>query len=490
MSTIAGDASGGGAVNPSVADLAVANDARSENIIDSGKGMLARISTIIRMIPAAFGGNRSFSHQSSVSNAIADTVAEPSVEFNRLPLTKKRKRIVIVVENLPLPFDRRVWQECKALVADGWEVSAICPKSSRHPESFELIEGVSIYRHGLPIEARGIWAFLIEYVWALFHEARLLTRIAFRQGFDVIQACNPPDLIFLVAAPFKLFGKKMIFDHHDSAPDLYLAKFHSKDAFYHLLVAAEWMTLKLADRIVTANETYRDHVIKFAKRAPEDVTTVYSIPDTGRLRRVDPDMNLRANAQVVLGYVGIIGDQDGVDHLVRLVDTLVKMGRIEGVRAVIVGDGPALASVKALAKELDVEAYITFAGYLSGEPLLAALSCFDIGIIPDPVNPYNDRISMNKVFEYSALGIPAVAYNLGETRRLLGETACYADDDTPEGLARAALKLIENDEVRQKYGAAAKQNANEKFRWDQESVRYVDTINMVAPANRKAARKG
>jgi len=407
----------------------------------------------------------------------------------RMKGSDRQKRIVIIVENLPLPFDRRVWQECRALVADGWRVSAICPKSTRHPESFEELEGVSIYRHALPIEARGSLAFMVEYVWALFHEARLLTEIAFKEGFDVIQACNPPDLIFVVAAPFKLLGKRFVFDHHDSAPDLYLAKFGKRDAFYYLLRAAEWMTLKLADRVITANDTYRDHALDFGGRAPGDVTTVYSIPDTGRLRRLPPNMEMRADARVVLGYVGIIGDQDGVDHLVRLVDELVKIGKIDGVRAVVIGDGPALASVRALADELDVAQHITFTGYLSGDPLLSAMSSFDIGIIPDPVNPYNNRISMNKVFEYSALGIPAVAYDLMETRRLLAETGCYADDETPAGLARACLKLIENDEMRMEYGVAAKTMADAKFVWKNESARYVDAVNAVlAPRKARAAR--
>ncbi|USI72479.1 glycosyltransferase family 4 protein [Sphingomonas morindae] len=396
------------------------------------------------------------------------------------------RRVVIIVENLALPFDRRVWQECQALRDAGWEVSAICPVSDRHPERHEIIDGIEIFRHPLPLEARGKAAFLLEYGSALWHESRLLFHIARKKGFDVIQACNPPDLMFLVALPYKLFGKRFVFDHHDSAPSLYVAKYGDEGPFYKLLRLFEWMTFKVADRIVTANESYRENAIARGKRRADEVTSVYSVPDTRRIRRVAPDPVLRGNARVVLGYVGIIGDQDGVDHLVRMVAALVAQGAADGVRAVVVGDGPALASVRALAAELNLGAHIHFTGYLSGEALMAALSSFDIGIIPDPVNPYNDKISMNKVFEYSALGVPSVAYNLAETRRLLGDTASYADDATPEGLARACLPLIQDEAHRHAAGAAAKALADAKFIWDKEAAKFVGVYDALLPAEPRA----
>jgi len=397
-----------------------------------------------------------------------------SLTFPLLATKDRPPRCVIVVENLPVPFDRRVWQEANALKEAGWEVSVICPLNEQHPERFEEINGIAIYRHPLPVEARGKMGFIFEYACALFHETRLLLKIAFTRGFDVIQGCNPPDLIFLVAAPYKLFGKKYVFDHHDLCPELYVAKYGRRGFFHRLLLLAEKCTFRLADRVISANDTYRDIAIERGGRVPEDVTAVYSVPDRQKLRRVEPNGELRAGAAVVLGYLGIIADQDGVDHLIRMMSHIVHSAGRQDVRAVIVGDGPALASVKALTRSLGVAEQVTFTGYLRGRDLLAAISTFDIGIIPDPVNEYNDKISMNKVFEYSTLGIPSVSYDLSETRRLLGAVGTFAKNATPHGLAEAALSLIDDEERRRNAGASAGALAEEKFNWDNEARKYVE----------------
>ena len=388
---------------------------------------------------------------------------------------------VIVVENLPVPFDRRVWQEANALRAAGWTVSVICPKSKQHSSSFEVIDGIEIFRHALPMEADRRFGFLAEYGAALFHEMRLLFKVWRRSGFDVIQGCNPPDLIFLVALPFKLLGKKYVFDHHDVCLELYEAKFGRRGFFYRMLCQAERLTFRCADLVISANETYRGLAISRGGKNPDDVVTVYSVPDRSRMRRVAEDPALRAGARLVLGYIGIISEQDGVDHLVRCIRYLTTEGRHTDIRAVVVGDGPSLAAVRALAVELGVDDRITFTGYLRGESLLAAISTFDIGIIPDPVNEYNDKISMNKLFEYSAFGIPSVSYPLTETRRLLGDAGTYAADATPEGLARACELLVVDDDLRRKRGAAAKALADATFDWDREATKFVEAYARLIP---------
>ncbi len=389
---------------------------------------------------------------------------------------------VIIVENLPVPFDRRVWQEARALSEAGWQVSVICPLNDQHPKTFERIDGIDIHRHPLPLEATGKWGFLLEYGTALFHQARLLFRIWRTKGFDVIQACNPPDLIFLVAAPYKLMGKRYVFDHHDVCPELFEAKFGRRGMFHRVLKLAERLTFATADMVVSANETYRQLAIGRGGMHPDDVITVYSVPDRNRIRRVAPNRELRQGAPVVLGYIGVIADQDGVDHLVRCVRHLADDLGHPQIRAVVVGDGPALASVKVLAEELGVADRIAFTGYLRGDALLAAMSSFDIGVIPDPMNPYNDKISMNKVFEYSALGIPSVAYPLSETRRLLGSAGVYAQDATPEGLARACLPLIEDEDHRRQAGRRALALADHAFSWDREAEKLVSAYERFAPA--------
>jgi glycosyltransferase involved in cell wall biosynthesis len=395
---------------------------------------------------------------------------------------------VIVVENLPVPFDRRVWQEAQALRRAGWKVSVICPANERHPQAFETIDDIAIYRHPLPLEARGKFAFLLEYGAALFHEFRLLLKVARERGFHVIQACNPPDLIFLVALPFKLFGKRFVFDHHDVNPELFEAKFGRKGLLHRMLLLAERLTFASADLVISANDTYRDIAMSRGGKAPDDVVTVYSVPDKSRIRRVEADAGARKGKRFVLGYVGIIGDQDGVDHMVLAVEHLVRGKGYDDFHAVIVGDGPALTSARELAASRGLDDHITFTGYLGGEALLRQLSAFDIGIIPDPVNAYNDKISMNKVFEYSALGIPSVAYPLSETRRLLGDAGVFAAGSSPSDLAEACHWLLVDGALRERCGEAAARLAARSFSWDREAEKYVSAYEGLIGAAEGARR--
>ena len=389
---------------------------------------------------------------------------------------------VIVVENLPVPMDRRVWQEALALRQAGWMVSVICPTNDRHPETYEELDGIAIYRHPLPIEARGRFAFLFEYAAALFHEFRLLWRVWRERGFTVIQACNPPDLIFLVVLPFKLMGKRFVFDHHDVCPELFEAKFGRKGIVHRALLWAERLTFMSADMVISANETYRDLAITRGGRDPKDVVTVYSIPDKSRIYRMPPDPSLRRGKKFILGYVGVIGDQDGVDHLVLALDHLIRDHGLRDFHAVVVGDGPALASARELAESRGLSDYVTFTGYLNGKDLLRQLNTFDIGIIPDPVNAYNDKISMNKVFEYSALGIPSAAYPLTETRRLLGGAGVYAEAETPADLARACAALMQDDAMHTRCADKAARLAQHAFSWTREAGKYVAAYERLSPS--------
>jgi glycosyltransferase involved in cell wall biosynthesis len=383
------------------------------------------------------------------------------------------KSCVIVVENLPVPFDRRVWQEATALRRAGLQVSVICPKNEAYSAEYEEIDGIAIYRHSLPIEARGIAGFLLEYAFAMFHESRLLIKIYREKGFSVIQACNPPDLIFLAALPFKLLGVRFIFDQHDLGPELYITKFGRKGFFYWMLRGAEWLTYKSADFVITANDTFRDIVLDRGGKASETVESVYSIPDRKNMYRTDPYPGLAKGKKHVIGYIGIIGDQDGVDYLIRAVAELVRNFGFTDFQTVVIGDGPALASSRALATELGLDDFVTFTGYLSGPMLMAHLSAFDIGVIPDPVNETNDKMSMNKVFEYCALGIPTVAFPLTETKRLLRDAGVYAPTPDPRGLASACLTLMQDDALRQAKADHAHQLGATAFKWENEARKYL-----------------
>jgi glycosyltransferase involved in cell wall biosynthesis len=382
---------------------------------------------------------------------------------------------VIVVENLPVPFDRRVWQEAQALKRAGWLVSVICPANNAFPAKFEVIDDIAIYRHSLPPEGRGALAYFREYAAALFHESRLLIKVHRERGFSIIQACNPPDLIFLAAAPFRLIGKRFIFDQHDVAPELFVVKYGDKGFLFRALIFFEKMSYAMADFVITANATFKDIAVRRGGKAPSLIEVVYGAPERERIHRVAPEPGLNGGRKFVLGYIGIINEQDGVDHLVRAVAELVGAKGFRDFRAVIVGAGPALESVRALTRSLGVEDYLFFTGYLSGDRLLAHISAFDIGIIPDPFNEANDVMSMNKVFEYCALGIPTACYPLTETKRLLGEAGVYAPTLDPAGLADACLRLMQDEPLRRRCAAEAARLSAETFVWENEARKFVET---------------
>ncbi len=396
-----------------------------------------------------------------------------------MPPARQARSCVIVVENLPVPFDRRVWQEAQALHRAGWIVSVICPTNADFPKAFEVIDDIAIYRHPLPTEGQGALAYLREYSTALFHEFRLLFKVRRERGFSIIQACNPPDLIFLAALPFKLMGKRFIYDQHDVSPELFVVKFGRKGFLYRALMFFERMSYRTADQVITANATFKDLAVSRGGKTPSQVEVVYGVPDRKRIRRVEPEPGLHGGRKFILGYVGIINEQDGVDHLVRAVAHLVKVKDFRDFRAIVVGSGPALELSRSLAHSLEVEDFILFSGYLKGDQLLGYLSAFDIGIIPDPFNEANDLMSMNKVFEYCALGIPTACYPLKETKRLLGEAGVYAPSSDPAGLAEACLSLMQDESLRARSAAAAANLSAEKFLWENEAHKYVATYERV-----------
>ncbi|MEM6781438.1 MAG: glycosyltransferase family 4 protein [Pseudomonadota bacterium] len=388
---------------------------------------------------------------------------------------KNKKSCVLIVENLPLPFDRRVWQEANALKGDGWQVSAICPKTDKCPEGYIEIDGIHIYRHHLPVEASGKMGFILEYSAALFHEFRLLIYVYFKHGFQVIQGCNPPDLIFIPAMFFKLFGKKYVFDHHDICPELFAVKFGKKGALHKALLFFEKLSYRWSNAVITANDTFRDLCVERTGVSTDKVTAVYSVPDKKNIHRVEARTDLHQGKKLLIGYIGIIGNQDGVDHMVEALAKLKERG-LDDFSAVIIGDGPDLDKIKALAKDLNVADHITFTGYLTGEDLLKTLSAIDIGVIPDPFNEYNDKISMNKVFEYSKLGIPIVSYPLTETKRLLKDALEVSPSLEADGLSEAIAKLFD-DTHRKTMGYKALKVSEESFLWEHEKEKYVSVFN-------------
>ncbi|HUO91768.1 MAG TPA: glycosyltransferase family 4 protein, partial [Rhizomicrobium sp.] len=285
------------------------------------------------------------------------------------------RRVLIIVENLPVPFDRRVWNEANALRDAGYEVSIICPKGVGAEESFLVLEGIHIYRHPLPLDARGALGYLLEYSSALFWESLLAWRVFFTRGFDAIHACNPPDLIFLIGGFFKyVFGKKFLFDHHDINPELYEAKFRRKDFFHRLLLGAERATFATADISIATNNSYREIAITRGKMKPEKVFVVRSGPSLERMRILPPDPALKKGRKFLVGYVGVMGAQEGIQYLLEAARHIIRdLGRND-IQFGLVGGGPELEHMKALAGELGIGDYVTFTGRAPDAEMLAMLN--------------------------------------------------------------------------------------------------------------------
>jgi glycosyltransferase involved in cell wall biosynthesis len=374
------------------------------------------------------------------------------------------RRILIIVENLPSPFDRRVWQEAGALRDAGATVTIICPTGKGYEARFERLDGIEIHRHPLPPDGVGPMGYLIEYGAALFWETILAWRVFFSRGFDVIQACNPPDLIFLVALPFKLLGRKFVFDHHDINPELFEAKFGRRGLFYHLLMLLERLTFALADISIATNESYRRIALERGRMKPQDVFVVRSGPDLRRLKPVPPAPRWRNGRRFLVGYVGVMGEQEGVDLLLESVAILVSRGRSD-IQFCIVGGGPSLASLRERCARQGLDPYVTFTGRAPDADLFEILSTADVCVNPDRVNAMNDKSTMNKILEYMAFGKPIVQFELTEGRVSAGESSLYARANDPVDMADKIAALLAAPATRERMGAIGVRRVAEDLSW-------------------------
>ena len=378
------------------------------------------------------------------------------------------KGVLIVVENLPLPFDRRVWQEARTLVAAGATVSVICPTGKGFEKRYECLEGVHIHRHPLPIDASGALGFALEYGAALFWETVLAWKIYFTRGFDVIQGCNPPDLIFLVALPFKLLGKTFIFDHHDINPELYEAKFGKRGFFWWLMVLLEKLTFKTARVSIATNESYRRIAIERGGMAADDVFVVRSGPDLSRLVPVGAVQKWRNGREFLVGYVGVMGEQEGIDLLIDAVDLIVNQHARDDIQFCLVGGGPSLAGLQKMAAERGLADFITFTGRAPDQILLEVLSTMDVGANPDRVNAMNDKSTMNKIMEYMAFAKPMVQFDVTEGRFSAQEASLYAAANDSADFASKLLELIDNPSRRAEMGAFGKRRVEQELSWQHQ----------------------
>ncbi len=384
------------------------------------------------------------------------------------------KKITIVVENLPVPFDRRVWQEANALHDAGAEVCIICPKTKTFPESEETLSEIQIYRHPLK-EAKRFVEYLFEYGSALFHEFRLLVKIFRKHGVqDVVHVCNPPDLLFIPALPFLAFTKcKLLFDHHDINPELWLAKFGKKNWGYRLMLFFERLTYFFASHSIATNESYKEIAIQRGKMKPENVTIVRSGPDISKLAVGPAKPAVKRGFKYLVGYVGVMGKQEGVELLLDSVDYIVNKRNRKDIRFCVMGGGPSLEELRALNRQKGLEEFVEFPGRVSNEYLADVLNTADVCVNSDVPSEMNDKSTMNKIMEYMAFGKPIVQYDLKEGHFSAQEASLYAKNTSVEDFGDKIVWLLDHPADAAKMGAFGRKRIETELSWDFEKPKLV-----------------
>lgn len=379
-----------------------------------------------------------------------------------------KRRVLILDENLSVPFDRRVWRESTALRDAGYQVTVICPRGQgRFDRGFHVVEGgVHIYRFPSIELSEGLLGYGLEYGWALLTMGLLTLWVHARHGFDVVQMCNPPDLLFLIALPYRWLGKKVIFDHHDLSVGTYRAK--KGDAASKTVAAMlgklQNLTFRYSDVVMSTNESYRKVAVESGEIDAEHVIVVRNGPELSRFDDIEPDPSLKNGKDLLGFYVGNMGPQDGVDYLLRATASL--RSRRDDFRIVLVGGGSDLGRLQRLARDLGLEDCTWFTGRIPDDELLALLATSDVGFSPDPKNPLNDHSTMNKTMEYMVMAKPVVAFDLVETRVSAGDAALYARDNDVEEFARHTERLFDSPHLRAQLGREGRRRIEEGLSWE------------------------
>jgi glycosyltransferase involved in cell wall biosynthesis len=378
------------------------------------------------------------------------------------------RHILILVENESVPRDRRVWQESQALTDAGFKVTVICPTGSdRDLEREAVIEGVRILRFPLREATGGPLGYLREYTLAVWHMLRLAVKVRREGRIDVLQACNPPDLLFLVALALRLGGTRFVFDHHDLVPELFSSRFPRGGRILHDLTRIfERLTFAAADAVISTNESYRRVAIERGKLSGDRVVVVRNGPDLTRFTPCEPDVSLRRGKPYLLAYLGIMGHQDGLDYALRVLQLLRdELGRGD-VHCVLMGSGDAFDEIVALSQQLGIADIVDFPGYVGDEFIQRCLSTADVCLAPDPFNTFNNVSTMMKVAEYMAMGRPIVSFDLHETRESAGDAAIYVPANDERAFAKAIDTLLQDPERRRQLGESGRRRVEQKLSWE------------------------
>lgn len=402
-------------------------------------------------------------------------------------------RILIVVQNLPVPTDRRVWLECQALRDAGYTVSVICPQGPGDP-GYQCLDGVHLYKYRAAPATRGVLSYLVEFVYCWLRTAALSMRVRRERGFDVLQACNPPDTYWLLARLWRPFGVRFVFDQHDLNPELYRSRFGEPRSAverlqYRGLIWLERRTYAAAHHVIVTNESYRHTACTRGDRDAADVTIVRSGPDTTQMRPLPGVPELRRGAEHLLVYIGIIGPQDNVDVLVRVMDHLVNVAGRQDVHLAILGFGDALDDVRNLTKRLNLQDRVTFTGRADQQMIADHMSTASIGLCPDLKTPLNDASTHNKVMEYMAYLLPVVAFDLTETRVSAGDAAVYVPSGDTAGFAEVVHSLLDDPQRRADLGQAARRRCVAELDWQRQIPAYLSVFDRLTGVFREQVRQ-
>ncbi|HEX6445351.1 MAG TPA: glycosyltransferase family 4 protein [Streptosporangiales bacterium] len=395
-------------------------------------------------------------------------------------------RVLIIVQNLPVPFDRRVWLESKALAAAGYDVSVVCPKGPGDP-AYHVVDGVPLYKYRPYAPGGSKASFVTEYVYSFLATLRLVLRARRRGGrFRVIQACNPPDIFWPIALLLRwLDGTMFVFDHHDLCPELYESRFPEGPTVpYRGLRALERRTHRTADHVIATNDSYRGIAIERSGKSPEDVTVVRTGPDPEKLKRGPADEACLRGHRHLAAYIGVMGPQDGVDIVVRAADHIVNTLGRKDIGFTLIGSGDSFDDVVGLRDELGLADHVEFTGRAPDDVVSRVMSTADIGLSPDPKNPLNDVSTMNKTMEYMAYGLPVVAFDLRETRVSAGDAAVYVQPNDVRLYAQAIVDLADDDLRRRRMAALGRERVEDVLAWPHQELAYVGVYDRLVGRTR------
>lgn len=377
----------------------------------------------------------------------------------------KSGHILFIVENNSVPFDRRVWHEACSARDFGYDVSVICPADKRSYDKRRLIEGIRIYRHPSPIEGLNRWAMLFEYLNAFVWESLLALRLFLTRPFSVIHGANPPDHVFLIALPFKLAGVKFVFDHHDLTPETYVAKYGRKSIVYRILIWIERLSFKVADVVIATNESYKKVALERGGKSEADVVVVRNGPDVSSVPSLIPRSEILGGFRYLIGYVGVIGKQDGLENLLAVADYIVNKRQRHDVKFAVAGAGPNLKNLIRETKAMGLEEQVQFFGYVSEEFLLEILTASDICINPEFRNEFTDRSTMIKIMEYMALKKPIIQFSTTEGEFSAGDAAISVKENDTRQFAEAILALLADPARRARMGEVGRERVDKQLSW-------------------------